>query len=148
MTSYMTRMDLDDQKHLTERVSAELAQGRILPEILADLEDEGHQRSDLQLVLRGMGAWNEQARLLRADGWAYDDLVMYLASILATPQHIAWALLLAGMRPADMLRVVLPMARGGEFQESTIQMALDCGQDLEECHRVMAWWRVGPRNQV
>jgi hypothetical protein len=90
-----------------------------------------------------MDVWEEQARMLKVDGWPYDDVVTYLADILATGQNIAWALLMAGVRPADMLRVVLPVVIGTEFQTSVIQMALGRQQkeeDTEECRRVVAWW--------
>ena len=91
-------------RQLRERCRVRLAEGRIWPEILEELEEEGYRPLDLKLVLRGMGAWIEQARLLKSDGWPYDDLVMYLTNLLATGQDTAWALLEAGLQPADMYR--------------------------------------------
>lgn len=144
MTSPMKLdLDLDEVKQVKERCRREVAEGRIWPEILADLEDEGYFPPDLRLVVNDMDVWEEQARLLKADGWPYDDLVMYLSDILATGQNIAWALLKAGVRPADMLRVVLPLVIGTAHQASVIQLALDCKQkaeDTNECRRVVAWW--------
>jgi len=127
-------------RQLRERCRVRLAEGRIWPEILEELEEEGYRPLDMKLVLRGMGAWIEQARLLKADGWPYDDLVMYLTNLLATGQDTAWALLEAGLQPADMLRAVLPEVIGTEFQATVIKTAMDRGQDAEECRRVAAWW--------
>lgn len=148
MTSPMkSNLDLDEVKHVKERCRREVAEGRIWPEILSDLEEEGYFPPDLRLVVNDMDVWEEQARVLKADGWPYDDVVTYLADILATGQNIAWALLLAGVRPADMLRVVLPVVIGTEFHTSVIQMALGRKQkeeDIEECRRVVAWWLGAP----
>lgn len=140
MTDMNPNLNLDDVKRLRERCSAWLAEGRIWPEILEVLEADGNRPLDMQYVMRGMDAWIEQARALKADGWPYEDLVMYLSNILATWQDVAWALLKAGLRPADMLRAVLPAAAGSEFQRSVIQLAMDQGDAVEECRRVAAWW--------
>lgn len=140
MTDMNPNLNLDDVKCLRERCDAWLAEGRIWPEILEDLEAEGNRPLDMQYVMRGMDAWIEQARALKADGWPYEDLVMYLSNILATWQDVAWALLKASLRPADMLRAVLPAAAGSEFQRSVIQLAMDQGDAIEECRRVAAWW--------
>lgn len=133
-------LNLEILRQLQDRSRAWLAEGRIWPMILEELEEEGYRPLDLKLVLRTMGAWVEQARLLKADGWPYDDLVMYLVNLLATGQDIGWALLEAGLKPADMLRAVLPEVIGTEFQDTVIQTAIDRGQDVEECRRVVAWW--------
>jgi hypothetical protein len=147
MTSPMkSDLDLDEVKSLKERCRREVAKGRGWPEILADLEGEGYFPPDLRLVVDDMDVWENQARLLKANGWPYDEIVIYLSDILATGQNIAKALLDAGVRPADMLRVVLPVVIGTEHHASVIQLALDRKQEAEdtaECRRVVDWW-LGP----
>jgi hypothetical protein len=132
-------LNIEVLRQLRERCRVRLAEGRIWPEILEELEDDGYRPLDLRLVLRSMNAWAEQARLLKANGWPYDDLVLYLSNLLATGQDIAWALLEAGLQPADMLRAVLPEVIGTEFQATVIQTAFERGHDAEECRRVVAW---------
>ena len=128
---------------LRDRCRVRLSEGRIWPEILDELNEEGYRPLDLKLVLRGMDAWDEQARLLKSDGWPYDEMVMHLVSLLATSPDIAKAMLSAGLRPPDMLRAALPEALGTGYQNSVIQMAMDSKQSAEdrvECRYVVAWW--------
>ena len=140
MTDMTQNLDLEGLGRLRNHCRAELAKGRIWPRILEELESEGYRSLDLQLALRGMGAWNDEARRLKAEGWPYEDLVMYLSEILATGQDIAWALLEAGLRPADMLRAVLPVVVGTEFEEPVVNTAQKRNLDPEECRQVRAWF--------
>ena len=147
MTDMNPNLNLDDVKCLRERCSTWLAEGRIWPEILENLEAEGNRPLDMQYVMRGMDAWIEQARALKADGWPYDDMVMYLVNLLATSPDIGRALLEAGLRPADMLRATLPEAISTGYQDEVIKMAMDCEKDagsIKECRRVVAWWLGAP----
>ena len=124
-----------------------LAAGRIWPEILEELEIMGYRPLDQKYVMRRMNAWVEQAKQLKADGWPYDDMVMYLVNLLATSPDIGRALLEAGLRPADMLRAALPEAISTGYQDAVIKMAMDCEKEadsIEECRRVVAWWLGAP----
>ena len=135
-------MNLRELEQMQMRAQAWLDEGRIWPDILSDFADEGYYPLDLQLLLRSMGAWRKKARQLKAEGWPYEDLVMYLLDILATWQDVAWALLQAGMKPADMLRAVFPAACGREFEVSIVQLALARNEAVEECRGVLDWYGI------
>ena len=60
---------------------------------------------------------------MKVDGYPYDEIVFQLVSLNATWGEVGRALMEAGLRPADMLRVVLPLMDGSGYW-SLVQVAL------------------------
>lgn len=86
------------------------AHGEGWPDIVVDLRDEGIEEEVIAEVLRESQAWVEETREWKQHGYPYEEIVQHLLDDLAAPWgDVALALMEAGMTPADMLRVVLPL---------------------------------------
>lgn len=86
------------------------AHGEGWPDIVVDLRGEGIEEEVIAEVLRENQAWVEEARGWKQHGYPYEEIVQHLRDEVAAPWgDVAHALMEAGMPPADMLRVVLPL---------------------------------------
>lgn len=117
-------MNLEDLSTFQFTIRAELQQGKHWPDIVEWLRNEGLDTLDIQLVLRSMQAWRENARALKVLGYDYDLIVSFLRELCATWVDVAWALVQAGMSPADMLRALLPVMDAEEAYWRVAQVAI------------------------
>lgn len=91
------------------------AHGEGWPDIVVDLRGEGIAEEVIAEVLRESQAWVEEAWEWKQHGYPYEEIVQHLRDEVAAPWgDVAHALMEAGMPPADMLRVVLPLLGEGE----------------------------------
>ena len=93
-------------------------------DIVVDLRGEGIEEEVIAEVLRDCQAWVEEAREWKQHGYPYEEIVQHLRDELAAPWgDVAHALMKAGVTPADMLRVTLPLL-GEDSPVPVVRVAL------------------------
>jgi hypothetical protein len=144
-------MNLQDLAGLQARAERELKQGRSWTQIFDDLWDEDLDALNLAMLLRSMGAWRTEAKLLKRSGHAFEDIIGELRGLCATWVDVALAMIHAGLSPADMLRVVLPDVDDSEAHWNVAQVAVCLGpedSDYEEVRQVLRYFRFDAEDVV
>lgn len=101
-------------------------------DIVADLRREGIEAGIIHQVLQEHHAWTAEACEWKACGFPYDELALHLREQLAAEwRDVARALMEAGLPPADMLRVVLPLLEADESMPIVQAALLEGPEDAD-----------------
>lgn len=118
------------------------------PDIVMDLRGEEIEQEVIAEVLRENQAWIEEAQEWKQHGYPYEEIVQHLRDEMAAPWgDVAHALMKAGVTPADMLRVVLPLL-GEDSPVPVVRVALLEGPetfDDAEAWEVIDYYFPGTR---
>ena len=97
----------------------------IVQDLLADaLNDE-----EIATLMRQRNAWVEEAHEMKAEGYPYDEIVFHLTTLKASWADVGRALMVVGISPADMLRLVFPCTDGADHWPLVRAALLDGPED-------------------
>ncbi len=105
--------------------------GSLWLDVIRELKVAGLSEEEVQELLRQREVWGREARLMKAEGYPYDEILCHLIALRAPWGDAGRALMEAGLSPADMLRVMLPSTDGEDHWPLVQAALLDGPEDAD-----------------
>ncbi|MBP1625963.1 MAG: hypothetical protein H6Q00_438 [Holophagaceae bacterium] len=118
--------DAEDQE-----APAGVLRGSLWLDVIRELRAAGLSEEEVQELLRQREVWGTEARLMKAEGYPYEEILSHLVALKAPWGDVGRALMEAGLSPADMLRAVLPSTDGEDHWPLVQAALLDGPEDAD-----------------
>lgn len=105
--------------------------GSLLADVVRDLLTAGLTDEEIAALFRERQIWSAEARLMKAEGYPYDEILYHLTTLRAPWGDVGRALMDVGLSPADMLRVMLPSTDGEDHWPLVQAALLDGPEDAD-----------------
>jgi hypothetical protein len=105
--------------------------GSLWADVVRDLLAAGLTDEEIATLFRERQVWSAEARLMKAEGYPYDEILYHLSTLRAPWGDVGRALMDVGLSPADMLRVMLPSTDGEDHWPLVQAAILDGPEDAD-----------------
>jgi hypothetical protein len=105
--------------------------GSLWADVVRDLLAAGLTDEEIAGLFRERQVWSAEARLMKAEGYPYGEILYHLSTLRAPWGDVGRALMDVGLSPADMLRVMLPSTDGEDHWPLVQAALLDGPEDAD-----------------